>query len=66
LGEKVGADIDNEDRVRVLGVVDKLRELGVSDDISLPQVSTVQPEKRPLTGIDRCYRRPVKREIVLA
>jgi hypothetical protein len=41
LGEKVGADIDNEDRVRVLGVINKLRELGVSDDISLLQVSTV-------------------------
>lgn len=28
----------NEDRVRILSVIDKLRELGVSEDVSLPQV----------------------------
>ncbi|KAJ4361747.1 hypothetical protein N0V83_010687 [Neocucurbitaria cava] len=32
-------DLDNEKRVRILGVIDKLRELGVSENVSLPQVS---------------------------
>ena len=32
-------DIDNEDRVKVLAIVDQFRELGVNEDISLPQVS---------------------------
>ena len=40
LGCRSVEDLDNEDRVRVLGIVDKLRELGVNEDISLPQVST--------------------------
>lgn len=38
LGCRSVEDLDNEDRVRVLGIVDKLRELGVNEDISLPQV----------------------------
>lgn len=29
---------DNVDRVKLLGVIDHLRELGISDDIPLPQV----------------------------
>ena len=32
-------ELDNDDRVRVLAVVDKLRELGINEDVSLPQVS---------------------------
>lgn len=31
-------DLNSQDRVRVLGIIDKLRELGVNEDISLPQV----------------------------
>jgi hypothetical protein len=31
-------DLDNEDRVRVLGIIDRFRELGINEDISLPQV----------------------------
>jgi hypothetical protein len=29
---------DSDSRVRVLGVIDRLRELGISDNVSLPQV----------------------------
>lgn len=32
-------DLDNDDRVRVLAIIDQFRELGVNEDISLPQVS---------------------------
>ena len=32
------ADLDNEKRVRILGIIDKIRELGVSENVSLPQV----------------------------
>ena len=38
LAESSVEDLDNEDRVRVLGIIDKFRELGVNEDISLPQV----------------------------
>ena len=31
-------DLDSEDRERVLGIIDQFRELGVNEDISLPQV----------------------------
>jgi hypothetical protein len=31
-------DFDTEKRVRILGIIDKLRELGVSENVSLPQV----------------------------
>ena len=31
--------LDNPERVRLLGIIDQFRELGVSEDISLPQVS---------------------------
>ena len=31
-------DLDNADRRRVLGIIDQFRELGVNEDISLPQV----------------------------
>ncbi|EKV08712.1 hypothetical protein PDIG_65760 [Penicillium digitatum PHI26] len=34
-----GADgLDNEKRVRLLGVIDRLRELGISENVSLPQL----------------------------
>lgn len=32
-------DLDNERRLHILGVIDSLRELGVNEDVSLPQVS---------------------------
>jgi hypothetical protein len=35
-----GADgLDNEKRIRLLGIIDRLRELGISENVSLPQVS---------------------------
>jgi hypothetical protein len=34
-------NFDNADRVKLLGVIDHLRELGISDDIPLPQVSSI-------------------------
>jgi hypothetical protein len=34
------ADLDNEKRVRILGIIDRIRELGVSENVSLPQVCT--------------------------
>lgn len=34
-------DIDNEDRVKVLGIIDQFRALGVNEDVSLPQVRQV-------------------------
>jgi hypothetical protein len=33
-------DLDNEKRLRILGIIDKLRELGVGENVSLPQVRT--------------------------
>lgn len=33
-------DMDSPDRVRVLGIIDQFRELGINEDISLPQVKT--------------------------
>ncbi|KAJ5963034.1 hypothetical protein N7501_007975, partial [Penicillium viridicatum] len=37
-----GADgLDNEKRVRLLGVIDRLRELGISENVSLPQLVVV-------------------------
>ena len=32
-------DLDNERRVHILGIIDKFRELGVNEDLSLPQVN---------------------------
>lgn len=32
-------ELDNDNRVRILGIIDKFRELGINEDISLPQVS---------------------------
>jgi hypothetical protein len=32
-------DLDTPDRIRVLRIIDQLRDLGVSEDISLPQVN---------------------------
>ncbi|KFY46965.1 hypothetical protein V494_00258 [Pseudogymnoascus sp. VKM F-4513 (FW-928)] len=34
-------DLDTPDRIRVLRVIDQLRELGISEDISLPQLVVV-------------------------
>ena len=31
------AELDNEKRVRILGIIDNIRELGVNEDVSLPQ-----------------------------
>lgn len=33
--------LDNEKRIRILGIIDKLRELGVSENVSLPQLVVV-------------------------
>jgi hypothetical protein len=33
--------LDNEKRARLLGVIDQLRELGISEDVSLPQVGSI-------------------------
>ncbi|KAK3045424.1 hypothetical protein LTR09_012975 [Extremus antarcticus] len=41
LADSSVADLDNKDRVRVLGIIDKFRELGVNEDISLPQLVVV-------------------------
>lgn len=35
------SNFDNADRVKLLGVIDHLRELGISDDIPLPQLVVV-------------------------
>lgn len=41
-GENIQQDeFFNYNRVQQLEIIDKLRELGVGDDISLPQVSSV-------------------------
>ena len=34
----VANDFDDDKRVRLLGVIDRIRELGVSENVSLPQV----------------------------
>lgn len=31
-------ELDSADRIRVLGIIDQFRELGVNEDVSLPQV----------------------------
>lgn len=36
------SDLDSERRLRILGIIDKLRELGVGENVSLPQVHTSQ------------------------
>ncbi|KAL4809874.1 P-loop containing nucleoside triphosphate hydrolase protein [Aspergillus unguis] len=38
---KAATDLHNEKRARILEVIDKLRELGVSDSVSLPQLVVV-------------------------
>ncbi|KAL2825068.1 P-loop containing nucleoside triphosphate hydrolase protein [Aspergillus cavernicola] len=38
---KAAADLHNEKRIRVLEIIDKLRELGVSESVSLPQLVVV-------------------------
>lgn len=35
---KAAGDLHNEKRAKVLEIIDKLRELGVSESVSLPQV----------------------------
>ncbi|KFY50419.1 hypothetical protein V495_00273 [Pseudogymnoascus sp. VKM F-4514 (FW-929)] len=39
--KSVMEDLDTPDRIRVLRIIDQLRELGVSEDISLPQLVVV-------------------------
>jgi hypothetical protein len=53
--------LENEKRVRILGVIDQLRELGVGENVSLPQVRTRYPDSRCTTYPNpaRCRRRPV-------
>ena len=34
-------DMDHSDRVRILGIIDQFRALGINEDISLPQVCTI-------------------------
>ncbi|KAH8807237.1 P-loop containing nucleoside triphosphate hydrolase protein [Xylogone sp. PMI_703] len=34
-------DLENADRIQVLGIIDKFRELGVNEDVSLPQLVVV-------------------------
>jgi hypothetical protein len=53
--------LENENRVRILGVIDQLRELGVGENVSLPQVRTRYPDSRCTTYPNpaRCRRRPV-------
>ncbi|KAL4948261.1 P-loop containing nucleoside triphosphate hydrolase protein [Aspergillus filifer] len=38
---KAGNDLHNEKRARILSIIDKLRELGVSESVSLPQLVVV-------------------------
>lgn len=54
-------DLDNEKRVRILGVIDQLRELGVGENVSLPQVRTRYPDSRCTTypNTARCRWGPV-------
>jgi GTP cyclohydrolase I len=47
-------DIDNPDRVKVLGIIDKFRELGVNEDISLPQVCDHHFVKNPANMTIAC------------
>jgi hypothetical protein len=35
---KAAADLDNEKRAHVLEIIDKLRDLGIGETVSLPQV----------------------------
>ncbi|KAF2008465.1 hypothetical protein BU24DRAFT_415823 [Aaosphaeria arxii CBS 175.79] len=37
----VVGDFDNEKRLRILGIIDKIRELGISESVSLPQLVVV-------------------------
>ncbi|KFZ15072.1 hypothetical protein V501_02889 [Pseudogymnoascus sp. VKM F-4519 (FW-2642)] len=39
--KSVMEDLDTPDRIRLLRIIDQLRDLGVSEDISLPQVVVV-------------------------
>jgi hypothetical protein len=44
LGLTAVDDLNNEKRVRILGIIDKLRELGVSENVSLPQVRALDSD----------------------
>ena len=39
--KSVMEDLDTPDRIRLLRIIDHLRDLGVSEDISLPQVNKI-------------------------
>lgn len=57
--------MDNPDRVNHFGVIIKLRELGVNEELSLSQVSLIQPALAILTHIEtaRCRRRSIQWEV---
>jgi hypothetical protein len=40
--------LDNPERIKLLAIIDKFRELGVSEDLSLPQVCHMP--RRMLSG----------------
>ena len=50
--------LDNEKRIRILGIIDKLRELGVSENVSLPQV---RAESFPVNSISLTNDRKARR-----
>jgi hypothetical protein len=48
MNRKTGFDeLENADRLRVLGIIDQFRTLGISEDISLPQVSIDESAMHP-------------------
>lgn len=44
--------LDNEKRLRLLGIIDRLRELGISENVSLPQASEYIGTDHGLSLID--------------
>ena len=57
--------LDNPERAQLLSVVDKFRTIGISKEISLPQVSLLQAcvdfRADPLAG---CCWRSIEREVI--
>ncbi|KAJ5982387.1 hypothetical protein N7451_012487 [Penicillium sp. IBT 35674x] len=50
-----GADgLDNEKRVRLLGIIDRLRELGISENVSLPQL-VPGPKTKNLEDVEKTF-----------
>jgi hypothetical protein len=53
-GRLSGLDgLDNPERIKLLAIIDKFRELGVSEDLSLPQVCHMP--RRMLGILTNCY-----------